>query len=238
MIPYHVLFPRVQPDRSTAEEKATSNVLAIYWALFTIFVVMTGVASMIAYTMTNVTMAKMQSYCSVAILATCATAYYAMATAEGHTRVDQGSNDNEVSPRSTRHILYTLTYPLTLLQLHALSAMDYYSTYFYTYCSIFIPICRLIGGLEPFNYRWGWYALSWCWFVPVVHQLVGPGRRSARQLGVSGVQYGEGFGRLVGVVLACLTAYGIIWGLAEGGNTIPMSAEMAAYGVTDLVFHV
>ena len=61
MIPYHNLLARAQPDRSTAEEKATSNVLAIYWALFTIFVVMTALASIITYTMTNVTMAKMQS---------------------------------------------------------------------------------------------------------------------------------------------------------------------------------
>ncbi|KAJ3041994.1 hypothetical protein HDV00_008285 [Rhizophlyctis rosea] len=93
------LTARYQLDRSDAQEKAPNNVLGIYWAMFGAFIVCTAIAGAAAFAVTTVTVQKLQSYLSVAILGTCATAYWAMSAAEGQVTVNQGPNDNEGGTR-------------------------------------------------------------------------------------------------------------------------------------------
>ncbi|KAJ3041993.1 ion channel activity protein [Rhizophlyctis rosea] len=135
---------------------------------------------------------------------------------------------------SVRYIMYLIVTPLTYFQLQVLATCDFYSTAFYTYCSMAVITCRLVGALDNMNYRWGWFILSWLWFIPVVHQLAGTGRRAAQQLVQGGYVHAKLYGPLASVFICGWTMYGIIWGFAEGGNTIPLSAEIAWYAGTDL----
>ena len=84
-------------------------------------------------------------------------------------------------------------------------------------------VTGLFGGVNTHKFKWGYYAFG-CFFELIITiGLLLPGMRSAfkRGGGISKVYAG------LGAYLSILWwGYPIVWGLAEGSNTISSDAEV------------
>ncbi|BDA40368.1 Opsin-1 [Coccomyxa sp. Obi] len=93
----------------------------------------------------------------------------------------------------------------------------------------------LFGAVSNNQYRWGYYGISCGFFLIVLWGLIFPCMKGARARGaqITGLYTG-----LAGFLCIVWFGYPIVWGFAEGSDTITVTAEACCYGGLDLAAKV
>ncbi|KAJ3274445.1 ion channel activity protein [Borealophlyctis nickersoniae] len=232
-----LLHIRDQSLRTDAQVYSDHDALKVLWAIFAFMIFCVTAFSALTYSYTPLTHGRLHGFVMLAALGTAVMAYWAMAAAEGQDTVSQGPNDNKGFTRQVffaRYIMWSITTPLILFSLMLLAGLDFYTMAFVIFSDLAYVLTRLFGALDDTNFRWGWYVMSWFWLVPIIYHLVAPGSRAAR---ARSAEHASVYGPLMSITVACWIVYPIVWGLADGGNTIGLTAEHAWYGGLDIISH-
>jgi len=179
----------------------------------------------------------------MAILATASIAYFSMASNLGKTGILaefnrtssfwSGNPDNAIrSIWYARYIDWTITTPLLLMELLLTTGLPLSYIFFTIFADLVMIETGLMGALVESRYKWGFYAFGCAAMFFVFWVLIGPARRSARQLGDDVVAEYTKSAAILGFLWFI---YPIAWGLCDGGNIISPDAEMAFYGALDVL---
>ncbi|GAA5866004.1 hypothetical protein JCM1840_003371 [Sporobolomyces johnsonii] len=130
-----------------------------------------------------------------------------------------------------RYIDWVLTTPLLLLLLLLGTGFSLSRIFFVLFIDVFMIICGLIGALTASRYKWALFSFGVAAALYIWWTLIHPGRASAFRLGND---YGKAFSGSAIFLLIIWFIYPIIWAVSDGGNVIPITSEMIAFGILDL----
>lgn len=179
---------------------------------------------------------RSHAFVSVGICSIAAAAYYALATNSGFASVP-------VSPGSSvtrsmfyaRYIDWFFTTPLLLLDVLLIAGTPFGTTLWIMFCDVAMIVLGLFGAVTVGKFKWGWFGAACLFQVLITYGLLVPGLASARNRSPTLVKLYAGFA----IYLAILWfGYPIVWGLAEGSNTITSDAEAASYAGLDIAAKV
>lgn len=174
-------------------------------------------------------------YCTWIIVSIAAIAYYAMAADSGYKYVQAQAFGRQRSIYYARYIDWALTTPLLLLDLILLGNLTVYHTARIMFCDLAMILCGLFGALLSSGYKWGFFAMGCVFMLIIFYDLL---------INVRSHVYARD-GRLGGAytilaiwLILLWTIYPVVWGLAEGSNTISVNAEIIWYGALDVLAKV
>jgi bacteriorhodopsin len=169
---------------------------------------------------------------TTAIVTIAALAYYAMATNSGNSPIPV-ENNRGVS-RSifwARYIDWFMTTPLLLLDVLLLAGTPFGTCLWIIFCDIAMIVLGLFGAVTTTKFKWGWYGISCMFQLLITYGLLVPALKSATLRGPKLRMLYIGFAAYLCILWL---GYPIVWGLAEGSNTITSDAEAASYAGLDI----
>jgi bacteriorhodopsin len=206
--------------------------LAMFWAVFGCM----GGASLIMAFLTfrrplgSPLFDQMHYYCTWAVVTIACIAYYVMASNFGWRYVLQ-SNGLGRSIYFARYIDWALTTPLLLLDLLLLQVnyLNFLHTSRVLFFDVAMILCGLFGALFTDRFKWGLYAIGCLFMFLIFYDLWITVRGNCARVGVTGV-----YMPLLAWLCFIWLGYPVVWALAEGSNTIDVTAEIVAYGCLDI----
>jgi len=207
------------------------------WAVFAVML-----ASAIGVTIWSQMLPKGQRVfhqLGVIILVTASIAYFSMASALGRADIPTEFAGANGFPAGTsrsiwyvRYIDWTITTPALLLEILLGTGLPLSDILTVIFFDLVMIITGLVGALIPSSYKWGFWTFGTVAMFYVLWILLGPARKSAKDLG-------GGFQRSLTISASILTVlwvlYPIAWGLADGSSYISTDSEMIFYGILDLL---
>jgi bacteriorhodopsin len=179
---------------------------------------------------------RSHAFVSVGICSIAAAAYYALATNSGYASVPVAPGSSVT--RSTfyaRYIDWFFTTPLLLLDVLLIAGTSFGTTLWIMFADIAMIILGLFGAVTVGKYKWGWFGAACAFQLAITYGLLVPGLQSARRRSPTLVKFYGGFSAYLAILWF---GYPIVWGLAEGSNTITSDAEAASYAGLDIMAKV
>lgn len=175
---------------------------------------------------------RKHGYLTILIVLVAMTAYYTMASRGGDAEIRlywRLSYARDVW--YARYIDWFVTTPLLLLDLLMIAAVPVGTALWILTADVFMILLGLFGAISTHKYRWGWYAIG-CFFEFVLTwgMLVTAPRYAFKRSRQIGWLY---LGLAIYLNLLWF-GYPVVWGLAEGSNTISEDAEIASYAGLDI----
>ncbi|KAK9834321.1 hypothetical protein WJX81_006955 [Elliptochloris bilobata] len=175
---------------------------------------------------------RLHGYLTTAIVTTAMVAYYSMASRGGDTTVRLYWNQTQARDIFyARYIDWFITTPMLLLDLLLLSSVPVGTVLWVIVADIFMIVLGLMGALSNYGYRWGWFGIGCLFQIFIVAGLISTGMKSAY---ARSNELGKLYTTMSMFILVLWWGYPIVWGLAEGSNTISVKAEIACYGCLDV----
>jgi len=179
---------------------------------------------------------RSHAFVSVGICSIASAAYYALATNSGYAAIP-------VSPSSSvtrsmfyaRYVDWFFTTPLLLLDVLLIAGTPFGTTVWIMFCDLAMIVLGLFGAVTVGKYKWGWFGAACAFQLAITYGLLVPGLNSARKRSPLLVRIYAGF---AGYLALLWFGYPIVWGLAEGSNTITSDAEAASYAGLDIAAKV
>jgi bacteriorhodopsin len=173
---------------------------------------------------------RKHGYLAMAIVGVAMSAYFSMAAHGGDSIIPlywdlSGGRDVFYA----RYIDWFVTTPLLLLEVLLLASVPVGTALWVMFADIAMILFGLFGAITDHYYRWGYYGIGCAWMIVVFWGLLVTGPRYAFARGTGKLYI---FFATYLVILWCL--YPVVWGLAEGSNTISVTAEIACYGGLDV----
>jgi bacteriorhodopsin len=202
----------------------------LYWIIFGIMAGSLVLFSLM--TLRHPQQDRKHGYLTMAIVAVAMSAYFCMASHGGDSIIPlywdlSGGRDVFYA----RYIDWFVTTPLLLLEVLLLAAVPVGTALWVVFADIAMIVFGLFGAITDHYYRWGYYGIGCAWMFVVFWGLLVTGPRYA-------FQRDRALGRLYMFFASYLVilwfCYPVVWGLAEGSNTISVTAEIAAYGGLDI----
>jgi bacteriorhodopsin len=175
-------------------------------------------------------------YLTWIIVTIAALAYFAMATNTGYEYVAVNHHTN--TSRTiywARYIDWALTTPLLLLDLILLGHLSVHHTARVIFCDIAMILCGLFGALLTSDFKWGWYGIGCGFMLIIFYDLLISIRGHVNRRDSS---LGAPYTILALWLIIVWALYPVVWGFAEGSNTISVFAEIICYGVLDVLAKV
>lgn len=222
-------------------ETATQAGANIYWTTFAVMSFTSFIFLFLAIHVTrknaNLGLADhLNLYCTWVIVSIAAIAYYAMASNSGYKAVaiSDGSNVTR-SIYYARYIDWALTTPLLLLDLILLGNLTVQHTIRLMFSDLAMILAGLFGALLSTNYKWGFYTIACVFLAFIFWDLLVINRSHvyARDARLGGPYTFLSFWTII-----LWTGYAIVWGFAEGSNTMSVDAEVACYAILDILSKV
>lgn len=214
--------------------QVTTAGLTVYWVTF-------GLMAFSALCFFGLSLFKpvedrSHGYVTCLIVTTASCAYYAMASWGGNSPI--GITDSTTVYRSiywARYVDWFVTTPLLLLDLMLVSAIPFGDFLWIAACDIFMILTGLFGATSSHRFKWGFFGAGCLFQVLLTLGMIHPGIKFARRRSPRIALLYTG---LTGYLLTLWWGYPIVWGLAEGSNTITVDAEVAAYAGLDIATKV
>lgn len=179
---------------------------------------------------------RSHAFVSTGIVSFAAAAYYALATNSGKTSVavEPGSSVTRAIFYA-RYIDWFFTTPLLLVDILLIAGVSFGTTLWILFSDVAMIVLGLFGAITPGKYKWGWYGAGCLFQLFICYGVLVPGTKAVRLRSPSLLKYYWGFSIYL---LVLWLGYPIVWGLAEGSNTITADAEAASYAGLDIAAKV
>lgn len=176
---------------------------------------------------------RKHGYMTMLIVLVAATAYFTMASRGGDAFIRLYWNlPYARDVWYARYIDWFVTTPLLLLDLLMVAAVPVGTALWILASDVFMILFGLFGAISTHKYRWGWYGIGCFFQFALTWGMVVVAPRYA-------FKRSRDLGRLyLGLTLYLCTVwfgYPVVWGLAEGSNTISLDAEIASYAALDIM---